>query len=170
MAMIVYVVTNTKNGKRYVGQTVRSLAARWAVHVSYAKRGSNTYFHKALRKHGADAFTMKVVYACSEKQSLDFYEQAYISLLDTRNPERGYNLTGGGEGTLGRVFSKATREKMSADRKGNKNCAGRRLSENTKQLIRASRARYFSSPEGIAFKELLRTNPAGNLNRKGRML
>lgn len=41
--MIVYLITNLVNGKRYVGQTRESLSLRWQRHVWKAHEGSENY-------------------------------------------------------------------------------------------------------------------------------
>jgi predicted GIY-YIG superfamily endonuclease len=49
--MIVYLITNTANGKRYVGQTNQSLAARWWGHVN---RNHCRILYNAIEKHGKE--------------------------------------------------------------------------------------------------------------------
>jgi predicted GIY-YIG superfamily endonuclease len=39
---LIYLITNTVNGKRYIGQTVRTLRQRWQQHVRDAKQGVDT--------------------------------------------------------------------------------------------------------------------------------
>ncbi len=45
-----YLVTNTVNGKRYVGQTIQRLSVRWSGHVSKALVFGSTYPHGQTRK------------------------------------------------------------------------------------------------------------------------
>jgi hypothetical protein len=54
----VYLITNTVNGKRYVGKTHRASRKRWADHCSAAKRGSQYPLHCAIRKYDKDAFAV----------------------------------------------------------------------------------------------------------------
>jgi len=98
--MQVYLITNKINGTQYVGQTVRTLEQRWNSHVSVAMRGKGGYLAKAIKKYGAEQFTVETISLCESKEEMDFTEMLYIALLHTQRPA-GYNLTAGGEGNLG---------------------------------------------------------------------
>jgi group I intron endonuclease len=130
--MIVYLFTNTVNGKRYVGQTVKPLTGRWQRHLASAKAGSKYLIHKAIRKYGAEAFKRETLFTCSDKTTLDLYEKGHIQFFKSRAPN-GYNLTDGGEGNLnppeeirkklgetwrGKSFSEQHRQNLSASHKG----------------------------------------------------
>lgn len=110
---LVYTARCWTNGKTYVGITSRSLAERVRKHETAVRGGSQLPFHKALRKHGSTAFTWEVrgqgltwAVACER-------EQALVLELSTRVPE-GYNVTAGGDGTLGMSLSGGSRAKISA--------------------------------------------------------
>ena len=85
---MIYLITNTHNGKRYVGKTTQQLEKRWYQHRRNAASGKNTWLYKAIRKYGEDAFT--VVPVCEGGND---EERAIIAQL---KPE--YNLTTGGDG------------------------------------------------------------------------
>jgi hypothetical protein len=90
-----YVVTNTANGKQYVGLTMTSLEQRLKQHIAAAKRGRKSAFSNALRKYGVEAFTISLIRsdACSYAE-LQRQEVNEIKLRDTiRN---GYNTAKGG--------------------------------------------------------------------------
>lgn len=114
---IIYVAKNIHNGKMYVGQTVDSLSKRRSAHESCAlvkKRKwpqHNTYFAKALRKHGIENFEWHVLCTCYSKEDLDKAETHFIT-EHYRSYERtvGYNLKLGG--ATGRPNIR-TRQKMS---------------------------------------------------------
>jgi group I intron endonuclease len=95
--MIIYLATNTRNGKKYVGQTCRTLARRWQLHQNAAARGEGSHFQRAIRKHGAAAFTLTTIWVAESEQELNEMEIRFIATLNTRSPE-GYNGTAGGEG------------------------------------------------------------------------
>jgi group I intron endonuclease len=122
---IIYLLTSV-SGKRYVGQTVRTLEDRWAVHKSEAKSGSNTALHRAIRKHGAASFTVESLFTCDE-DDLSAMEIGAIKHYNTRRPN-GYNITIGGDGVgsgvdhpnFGRKLTPETCAKMSAAFKGRK--------------------------------------------------
>ena len=89
--MFIYRITNTVNGKFYVGKTTKTLEERLQRHFYSAKYGSQTYLHRAIRKHGHDKFIVEQLE--SNVNDLDEAEERYIAEL---NPH--YNMTTGGEG------------------------------------------------------------------------
>jgi hypothetical protein len=49
----IYVVTNTVNGKVYVGKTTKPFDGRWKEHQRITRSKSKRhYLHNAIRKHG----------------------------------------------------------------------------------------------------------------------
>jgi group I intron endonuclease len=94
--MIIYVVTNKINGKKYVGLTRRPLNIRRNAHLTEARRGARTPFHCAIRKYGEDAFTWDVVEFCETEESLLAAEVFWIASLASETPN-GYNRTSGGQ-------------------------------------------------------------------------
>src|SRR5687768_9783119 len=89
----VYLVTNTVNGKRYVGLSA-DIRKRWAEHRK-PKAISKTVIHDAVRKYGAEAFAFAVLELCDQKM-LEERERHWITALGTLAPA-GYNRTNGGE-------------------------------------------------------------------------
>jgi group I intron endonuclease len=119
--MLVYLVTNKVNGKRYVGQHAGiNLAAYWDRNVWLAKNGyqGKRLLYRAIRKYGADGFDVKTLIIVETKQDMDYYEIELIKIWDLTNPEKGYNITAGGSGSLGVKMTKETRAKMSKSRTG----------------------------------------------------
>lgn len=114
----VYSATNIRNGKRYIGKTVKTLARRKAQHLSCARKHTDDYLvHKALIKYGYECFHWEVFVESSSPVILADLERKAIAYFGTQAPEGwGYNLTTGGEGVTGRTFtvSAETRAKISA--------------------------------------------------------
>lgn len=98
------------NGKRYIGQTCQKLNARWSNGHGYKE---NTHFYNAIQKYGWDNFEHTVLAVCETKSDADRAEQFFIRHYDTFNRDKGYNLTLGGEGNLGRVLSEEERKRLS---------------------------------------------------------
>lgn len=92
MKGIIYKITNKVNGKSYIGQTRYSLEFRWRQHIH---KKDNTYFHNAIRKYGAENFSIEILEEC-EVSKLNEREMFYIAKLNTF--KEGYNLTIGGDG------------------------------------------------------------------------
>ena len=92
----IYKVTNTINGKIYIGQTIRPINTRWYFHIYDAMNCNDDYYlHKAIRKYGADNFTIEEVEECSQSD-LNSREIYWIEYFDSFH--NGYNLTIGGSG------------------------------------------------------------------------
>jgi hypothetical protein len=115
--MIIYMATNIKNGKRYIGATKRALKVRRSKHYSDAKgkrRGCHV-FNAAIRKYGEDAFEWTIISTAENYTDLMKEEIRLIALL---RPE--YNITRGGQGMVGLVRTKEWLEKTSRALKGRK--------------------------------------------------
>lgn len=142
MKGIIYCYRNTINGKRYIGLTLNE-KVRKNDHLRL--RGNSPYFKKALLKYGKDNFEYIVLYEeISEDRnklisSLKLKEVEYINKYNTNHKELGYNLTKGGEGTLGykRIHSEETKVKISNALKGRKL---KPLSNETKLKISRSKS------------------------------
>lgn len=108
--MRVYKVTNTINGKKYIGQTTATLQRRWSAHVRAAKHGSTSIIHNAIRKYGRDAFRIELLQECRSFEKLDEAERRWIAELNTIAPN-GYNIEEGGCRNRGSM-SEATKQKL----------------------------------------------------------
>lgn len=103
----IYIITNTINQKKYVGQTVShrknhqryrpfGYMGRFRDHVSEALcKKQCRYLNNAIRKHGTEAFTVELITKCTLAE-LDTMESWHISNSGTLFPQ-GYNLTTGGK-------------------------------------------------------------------------
>lgn len=110
-----YVITNTTNGKRYIGVTVKRLSQRWASHVWAARHRpqANSALHKAIVKYGPEVFTISTVRIYHGFPSALRGERALIKEL---KPE--YNCTSGGDGSLGYKHTPEMRTYLSSIKKG----------------------------------------------------
>lgn len=101
--MIIYMIINLINQKKYVGQTSRTFNQRYkslgvGVHRVVGCE-SNSHLASAIQKYGADNFKVEIIEVCNSKEELNERERYYIKLHDTTNPEKGYNYCeGGGNG------------------------------------------------------------------------
>ena len=93
MAFILYELT-FPNGKKYVGQTVRSMDIRFRQHRSSAETGSPLAVHCAWRKHGEPSVAVLGEY--DDADTLHAAEVKAIADRGTLSPH-GYNLGFGGE-------------------------------------------------------------------------
>lgn len=92
-----YIISSTVNNKLYVGINGDSLSSRFNQHINKSNNSSQVYLHRAIRKYGADKFSIRL-----EKGGMTSFEAAereksLIADMGTMAPS-GYNMTGGGEG------------------------------------------------------------------------
>jgi group I intron endonuclease len=99
--MIAYLITNTMNGKQYIGITKGSLNRRFKAHLNTAKKADdNIALYNAIRKYGVDAFTVEQIASSFSRKDLCALEVQLIAQYKTKAPN-GYNLTDGGDGLSG---------------------------------------------------------------------
>lgn len=148
--MIVYRVTNTKNGKSYIGQTKQSLSRRWIEHCQI-NRSCCRGLREAIQKYGKENFTIEQIDVASNREEASIKESYWISFYNSMSPN-GYNLQSGGmnnfqvceetklrvgDSTRGKCHSEETKRKIS---QGN---LGKKLTLETRMKI--SKARIGSS-------------------------
>lgn len=167
----IYKISNTVDGKIYIGQTVQKIRNRWNRHVLDAFKGSELYLSRAIAKHGKDAFTIDKIAEGVDEIWGNYLETLYILIYDSTNPEVGYNLTLGGEGGLHLPETKIkigeaskkwwsdpnNKRKASESRKGllvgernpmfGKHPEGTPHTEETKQFLREQKLAAYSDPE-----------------------
>ena len=105
----IYMVVNTINNKKYIGQSI-NIKKRFQNHhlVEYKNKNNdnyNTKFYQALRKYGIDNFEVIVLKLCEEKD-LDTLEIKYIKEFNTF--QDGYNSTLGGQNWSLNIHSEET--------------------------------------------------------------
>ena len=91
---VIYCLTNLINGKKYVGQTTRTIEERFREHAK-----TDSFIGKAIRKYGRKNFKIEELEKCYSEEELNAAEIKWIKELDCKAPN-GYNLTGGGAGVV----------------------------------------------------------------------
>lgn len=130
----IYKITNTVNGKFYVGQTMNGFDTRWNPLKNNTHH--NKHLQAAYNKYGEEAFTFEVILHCPpERETLNFWEELF--LRDHWNKDYCYNLREGG-GNRGR-HTETTKRKLSevaSKRTGKKNpMYGKTHSEEARRKI-----------------------------------
>lgn len=105
--MIIYKAQNKINEKIYIGQTKDNLKKRI---VDHERMGY--IFHKALVKYGLQNFDISIIDLAKTKEELNEKERYWIKFYNCKVPN-GYNLTDGGEGNSGYIWTEKDRKKMS---------------------------------------------------------
>ena len=96
MRGFIYKVTNTINGKYYIGQTIQNVKERFYQHCATkcSQAILNMVIHKAINKYGKSNFTIEVIEEV-ESTNLNDRERYWIRYYDSYN--NGYNSTEGGQ-------------------------------------------------------------------------
>jgi hypothetical protein len=135
------------NGKKYVGQTIRTLHERWNDHVKTSRnprsKGYNSVVYRAMRFHGVGNIVHRVLEEITAEPSvvqsiLNEKEIQWIATLNTMTPN-GYNATSGG--CQGFICTEDIRRKISQVQK--------ERYKNPEEIVKISQAAInrFANPE-----------------------
>ena len=106
----VYIHKNKINGKIYVGITCQEPTQRWGKNGS--EYGNKNVFGKAIHKYGWDNFKHIVLYKNFTEEEAKWKERFLIKLHNSKIPY-GYNMTDGGDGVVGIIWTDKMKEKQS---------------------------------------------------------
>ena len=113
----IYLLTNKVNNKVYVGVT-NNYKKRMREH-----KGTYNDFliSKAIKKHGWNNFNSQILLETEDcEYAYNVAESSFIKQYQSNNIKQGYNLTEGGQGTLGFSPTSETRQKMRDKKLGKK--------------------------------------------------
>ena len=125
----------TPSGKRYIGITSQKPEKRWQNGRGYP---NNKSFNSAIEKYGWDEIQHNIISKdLTEKEAkwLENYLICYYWTFVGFKNSKGYNMTLGGEGSLGHVTTEETRHKQSEAKKCNQYHKGKHHSEETCKKI-----------------------------------
>ena len=160
----IYKTTNLVNGKLYVGQHKATTFDKYY-------KGSGQLLTRAFKKYGKENFLCEILATAETKDELNALETYWISKLNTRDTAVGYNITEGGEGTVGYKHTDEAKKKMSLAKKGKplspEHCKaiglrslGHKMSEETKaKLIAINTGRKASDETRQKMREAHERNP-----------
>lgn len=129
----VYKATNKINGDCYIGITSGYLSRRMSGHRQCAENfGSQTHFHRAIRKYGWSSFEFSILSKCSDYEDAKKEEIRLISEMSPR-----YNMTIGGDGTTGFKMPPEIVSRLAKQKIGSKGYwKGKKLPPHVVELIR----------------------------------
>ena len=120
-------------GKVYIGITCLNPKQRWGNGKNYSH---NKYFSRAINKYGWDSFKHDILFCNLSKESAKQKEIELMSLYDSTNPKKGFNLTKGGESANGYCHTREAKIKIGLASKGRASpMKGKSHSEETKNRI-----------------------------------
>ncbi len=113
----VYKTTDLRNNKIYIGQHKSN-------NFDDKYYGSGVRITRLLEKYGKENFKCEIIEECYSKDHLNEREIYWIDYLDSRNPDKGYNIASGGTwgdsgyhlGMLGK--SQSEKQKLAASING----------------------------------------------------
>ena len=159
MNFVIYKHTNKINGKCYIGLTSQKTYNRWKGGKGYV---NNRYFTNAINKYGWNNFKhetlVKDIKTFELAKKLEkFYIKYYHSYIKDKKCN-GYNLTKGGDGSLGHIVSEKTRRRLSQTTRKyySKEENRKRASDTTKKLWLDENYRLNNS---IKHKEYFKNHP-----------
>lgn len=87
--MIIYITTNTINGRKYIGKDERNKS-------NYL--GSGKALKNAIKKYGKEYFTKEIIAYGKNRKELEDLEKYYIDFYNADKDPLYYNITKGGNG------------------------------------------------------------------------
>lgn len=152
----IYKIINMINNKIYIGFTSGSIENRFNGHISKSLNHDSKYLlHNAIRKYTPNNFIIESICCSRDKDyTLNFLESYFIKEYKSNNKKYGYNMTKGGEGTIGYKHKDESKEKMSLFH------TGKQLSDYHKQQIKIGKkkSKYIIADE---IKEKIRNTMIG---------
>jgi len=89
----IYITTNLKNGKRYIGKKVFDLTSKWKSYL-----GSGVALKSAIEKYGRENFVKDIIAIAYSEEELCDIEKQYITFFNAVDSLDFYNIAHGGEG------------------------------------------------------------------------
>lgn len=90
----IYQITNKINGKIYIGQHKFTSLLKDDGYL-----GSGKIIKLAIKKYGKENFSKEIITIAMSPAEADVLEKYYIEKYDATNPEKGYNILVGGQGS-----------------------------------------------------------------------
>ena len=166
--MVVYLITNKINGKKYIGKDVNN-------NPNYL--GSGVYIKQAVKEHGKENFEKTILEYCKNKKELALKEEYWLKKFDAENNIDFYNKTNKAFGNSG--HTKESKQKISLSKKGWRPTDEQKLkmSENRKghsMYTEEWKQKISHSTKGIKKSEHWKLqqseNKKGNTNRRKRVI
>lgn len=125
--MWIYKITNIKNGKCYIGQTINTIQKRFCRHINDALNNKlDTHFARAIRKYGKENFVIELIDSAKTQSELNIKEQYWIRFFNSI--KQGYNETDALSKCGGNTYQyksieelEIIKNKLSISKLGNKN-------------------------------------------------
>lgn len=112
--MHIYKITNTVNGKIYIGQTVqKNPKMRWYSHLDYARKGIKAHLYDSMRKYGVEKFNWEILQEASNINELNVLENYWENFYRNQGAELYNNRQTGNN----KLHSEESKQKMAEAQK-----------------------------------------------------
>ena len=126
--------------KRYIGISCKKIQYRWQNGEGYKNQ---PYFYRAIKKYGWDNFEHIIIARGLTEDEAKWLEVELIREWDTTNPNKGYNLTKGGDGCSGYKHTEESKQKISKANSGRtSSMKGKQHTEETKRKMSENHADF----------------------------
>lgn len=136
-ATAVYKITNSVNGKLYIGISANP-DKRWWEHRNQTRK-THTRLYNAFRKYGVEAFTFEILCWCDTREDARELENLAVEVCDTI--ATGYNMCPGGGGGIAGPDNPAYGKPLPADVRAKMSAAAKKrgMSDERKAALALSR-------------------------------
>lgn len=135
----IYKITSIIDGKIYIGYSA-NIKKRIAYHKSHLSinKHNNTHLQSAWKMYSSDNFTFEIIEECSQ-DILCEREHYWCQLLNTHDPNKGYNIVPTSNSDIPRKMAESTKIKIGKALKGRK--VTRSVEHKTKLRLASRKAR-----------------------------
>lgn len=105
----IYMITNIKNNKKYIGKLKSKK-------IDYNYYSSSSFIEKEINKYGKENFKIEVLEKCFTEEDLNNLEKYYIFLSNALLDNNFYNFLSGGKHFGMKTLDKVSKEKADAFR------------------------------------------------------
>lgn len=112
--MIIYMVTNLINNKKYIGLTTNTFNIRYGApgvgsermfkYYSYKGNSMNEHLFNSMKKYGIENFKVEIIDCAEDDEELKEKEKFWISFYNACDDRYGYNVSEGGDLSVGNLW------------------------------------------------------------------
>lgn len=148
----IYLITNKETNQKYVGGSI-NIKKRLNEHKRNAHINSQ-YIDRAIKKNGFKNFDYQIITLLPpDWDIISKHEKYWIKYYNTFENPKHYNLTEGGEGTVGYIPHNSARQKMSDAKKGSNHPFWKDSPRIVKSGIKNGKENYAIKYEGKILKQ-----------------
>src|SRR5580698_8118011 len=155
-----YKITNVKNNKVYIGQTVQP-EKRWYQHKNDSTRYKlSMTISRAIKKYGNESFIFEVIACCKSLEDANEVETLLVCQYESHvSTGKGYNISHGGTNGRRLPLSAEHKRKLSEIKKGKK--LSEQHSQNISNALKGKPAHNKGKPRDEDIKQKISASMLG---------